>query len=117
MPIDPTSMDALLSRINTMREAVQSPALRAAAGLPGVAGAKAAAPADFAAALKSSLDRVDGAQVDAEKLAQRFQLGDPKVSLEETMVSMSKANLSFQQLVQVRNRMVAAYHEVMNMQI
>ena len=44
-------------------------------------------------------------------------MGDPAVSLEETMLSIQTANVSFQSLVQVRNRMVSAYHDIMNMQI
>lgn len=109
MAIDTSSMDALLAKINTVRESMQT-ALRP------VAGAKTA-PVDFAAALKASIDRVDSAQVSAETMAQKFQLGDSAVTLEETMLSIAKANLSFQQMVQVRNRMVTAYHEIMNMQV
>jgi flagellar hook-basal body complex protein FliE len=33
------------------------------------------------------------------------------------MISMQKANINFQATVQVRNKMVAAYHEIMNMQV
>jgi len=33
------------------------------------------------------------------------------------MISMQKANLAFQQMVQVRNRLVSAYHDIMNMQV
>jgi flagellar hook-basal body complex protein FliE len=112
MPIDPASMDALLSRMNAMREAM-------ALAKPGAAtAAKAAASApDFSSALKASIDRVDSAQKASTELAQRFQLGDPKVSLEETMVSMAKANISFQQMIQVRNKVIAAYHDIMNMPI
>ncbi|HSV16883.1 MAG TPA: flagellar hook-basal body complex protein FliE, partial [Casimicrobiaceae bacterium] len=71
----------------------------------------------FGALLKASVDGVDHAQTQATTLANRFQLGDPKVSLEETMVAVQKASQSFQQLVQIRNRVIAAYHDVMNMQV
>jgi flagellar hook-basal body complex protein FliE len=108
MAIEPLGMEALLAKLNTVREAAQR--------LP-VAAPKAAPPVDFAAALKETIARVDAAQVAAASQAERFQIGDPKVSLEETMVSLAKANVSFQQLVQVRNKVIAAYHDVMNMQI
>jgi flagellar hook-basal body complex protein FliE len=108
MAIEPLGMDALLARLNAARELTQR--------LP-VATPKAAAPVDFASALKQTLARVDAAQSAAQTQAERFQLGDPKVSLEETMVSLAKANVAFQQLVQVRNKVVAAYHDIMNMQI
>ena len=108
MAIEPLGMDALLAKLNATRDAAQR--------LP-VAAPKGAAPVDFAAALKESLSRVDLSQSVAQTQAARFQMGDPKVTLEETMVSLAKANVDFQQLVQVRNKVVAAYHDIMNMQI
>jgi len=109
MAIDPTSMDALLAKLNAAREAVSR--------MPAFAPASTASAPSFADALKSSLERVDSAQTQADALAQHFQLGDPKVTLEDTMVAMAKANISFQQMVQVRNRVVQAYHDIMNMQV
>lgn len=76
-----------------------------------------AAGADFAAALEKALDGVNASQNEAQALARGFQLDDPSVGLEETMVAIAKANVSFQTLVQVRNRIVAAYHDIMNMQV
>src|SRR5262245_7884922 len=72
---------------------------------------------DFSTVLKAALDGVNAAQGHAEQLAKAFQTGDPKVGLEETMVALSKANVEFQTLVQTRNRLVAAYHEIMSMQV
>ncbi len=113
MAIEPTSMNTLLAKLEAARAAL--------AHLPGdvkaPTGAAGAKPVDFAAVLKNSIGRVEDAQQQAMGLAERFQLGDSKVSLEETMVSLSKANISFQQMVQVRNRVVAAYHDIMNMQV
>jgi flagellar hook-basal body complex protein FliE len=82
--------------------------------------ARANAPAkgvDFGTILKTSLDQVNAAQTSAESLSARFQVNDPAVSLEDTMVSISKANVTFQAAVQVRNRLVAAYHDIMNMSV
>jgi flagellar hook-basal body complex protein FliE len=79
--------------------------------------AKPAAVGDFGAALKAALDGVNASQSQAEALARGFQTGEGDVSLEETMVSIAKANVSFQTLVQVRSRLVAAYHDIMNMQV
>jgi flagellar hook-basal body complex protein FliE len=72
---------------------------------------------DFSSALKNSIDSVNQAQTQATKLAKDFELGKPNVNLQDVMVSMSKANLEFQQMVQVRNRVVSAYNDMMNMQI
>jgi flagellar hook-basal body complex protein FliE len=80
--------------------------------------APAAAPvAGFAEALKGALASVDRAQANAQQLAARFQANDPEVSLERTMIAMSQANVSFQALVQTRNRLVQAYQDIMNMQV
>ena len=56
-------------------------------------------------------------QQDAQKLAQDFSAGSGNASLQDVMMSLQKANLSFQQMVQVRNRLVSAYHDIMNMQV
>lgn len=88
------------------------------AARPAAAGGSAGpAGADFGAALRAALNGVNAAQNDAEARAREFQLGGEGASLEETMVAIAKANVSFQTAVQVRNRLVAAYHEIMNMQV
>ncbi|MFZ6872722.1 flagellar hook-basal body complex protein FliE [Undibacterium sp. Di27W] len=72
---------------------------------------------DFSEALKASLESVNQAQVSSQQLGQKFAMGDDKVSLSDVMISMQKANISFQTTVQVRNKLVSAYHDIMNMQI
>ncbi|MGB7214496.1 MAG: flagellar hook-basal body complex protein FliE, partial [Gammaproteobacteria bacterium] len=49
--------------------------------------------------------------------AKRFEQGAPDVSLVDVMVSMQKASLQFEAITQVRNRVIAAYQEIMNMQV
>ena len=115
--MDPVGMEALLAKLNAAREAMSQGVSSAHAPAHGAAAPRGAKSVDFGALLKQSLDGVDRVQTQATSMAERFQLGDPKVSLEETMVAVQKASLSFQQLVQIRNRVVAAYHDVMNMQV
>lgn len=110
MPIDIASMDTLLAKMNAIRETLPR------YGATSVAKSADGAP-DFASALKASIERTDATQKSSTDLAQRFSLGDSTVSLEETMVAMAKANISFQQMVQVRNKVIAAYHDIMNMQV
>ena len=88
----------------------------AAQGKPPQAAAQAGAP-DFGALIKNALNQVNESQLRAQGLAQAFELGDPKVSLSDVMVSLQKANVSFQAMTQVRNKLVQAYQEVMNMQV
>jgi len=73
--------------------------------------------ADFGQALKSALDQVNSAQQQAVKATEKFDLNAPDVNLHEVMMSLQKASLSFQTMVQVRNRLVSAYQEIMNMQV
>ena len=96
--------------------------LRSAAAMAAGAGARTPVDTgnkngDFAAVLKASLDQANGMQQQASKLARDFELGASDVSLPDVMVSIQKANVSFQQVVQVRNRLVSAYHDIMNMQV
>lgn len=74
-------------------------------------------PGGFAQALKASLDQVNSAQSSAEVLGKRFALGDDSVNLSEVMIAGQKASISFQATVQVRNKLVHAYQEIMNMQV
>lgn len=72
---------------------------------------------DFQEVLQAAVRGVSDAQGAAQSKAQAYQLGDDKVSLEEVMISMQRASLAMQGMVQVRNRLVEAYREVMNMQV
>lgn len=71
----------------------------------------------FADLVRDSLQRVSAMQRQAAQQAQAFELGDPKVNLADVMLSLQKANLAFQATVQVRNKLVQAYQEIMNMQV
>ena len=72
---------------------------------------------NFASVLRSSLDGVSQAQQQAATMQNAFVMGDDKVSLSDTMIAMQKANISLQTTVQVRNKVVAAYNDIMNMQV
>ena len=78
---------------------------------------KPAGKVDFADALKATLDQVNSTQKNAEQLGQRFSSGDDSVNLSDVMISMQKASISFQATVQVRNKLVSAYHDIMAMQV
>jgi flagellar hook-basal body complex protein FliE len=107
--MDPISMTSLLAKLQEARAMVS--------GLPAPASPTAPKQVDFASMLKGSIDRVDQTQVSANQMAEQFQLGDPKVTLEDTMVALQKANISFQSALQIRNRVVSAYHDIMALQI
>lgn len=71
----------------------------------------------FGQALQSALQSVSAAQNDSSQLQREVQLENPAVSLEQTMIAMQKAQIGFQATLHVRNRLVQAYSDVMNMQV
>jgi flagellar hook-basal body complex protein FliE len=60
---------------------------------------------------------VNAAQNSAQAQAQAFQLGDRSVSIEQVMISMQQASLSFQGMVAVRNKLVEAYREISSLSV
>ncbi|ANE56043.1 flagellar hook-basal body complex protein FliE [Methylomonas sp. DH-1] len=72
---------------------------------------------DFAAMLKQSIDSVNQTQQTANNLAKSFEMGQSDVSLAEVMIASQKASVSFQAMLQVRNKLVDAYKDVMGMSI
>lgn len=72
---------------------------------------------NFADLVDGALKDVSRAQADARHLAQRFSAGDKAVSLQEVVMDLQTASLGFQQMVQVRNKLVQAYQEIMNMPV
>ena len=72
---------------------------------------------DFGQALKTALDKVNDTQQTARALSDKFDAGDPKIDMAEVMVAIQKANVSFQAVTQVRNKLVSAYQDIMNMPI
>ena len=97
-------------------KAINTQIATAVAGAP-VASSAAGATSDFASSLDAALKAVSRGQAQSEELQRQFALNNPDVSLEDTMVAMSKANISFAAAVQVRNRLVQAYDQIMNMPV
>ncbi|CAG4905713.1 flagellar hook-basal body complex protein FliE [Paraburkholderia gardini] len=105
LPVSP-----LLSALQQM----QSMAAQAAGGTaPAASGSGAATPGNFAAALKASIDKISSDQQSSISEAHAFEIGAPNVSLNDVMVDMQKANLGFQFGLQVRNKLVSAYNDIM----
>lgn len=104
-------------RIQAMVEKLKVAAARSQGAVNPLQMEKPAGKVDFAEALKASLDQVNSAQKKAEQLGQRFAAGDDSVKLSDVMISMQKAGIAFQASVQVRNKLVSAYHDIMNMQV
>ncbi len=92
-------------------------ALQARASGISEAPAAQAQPSDFANLMKNSVDHVAGMQNQATALADAFEAGDKSVDLTRVMLEAQKASLAFRAMTEVRNKLVDAYQQVMNMPV
>jgi flagellar hook-basal body complex protein FliE len=90
-----------------------------ASGISAAPGAPAAAaqPSDFANLLKNSIDSVATMQNHAIELSGAYQAGDKSVDLARVMLEGQKASLAFHAMTEIRNKLVDAYQQVMNMSV
>ena len=70
----------------------------------------------FGEILKESVNKVDNLEMEADKAIQDFTVGGSE-TIHETMIAVEKAEISFKLLMEVRNKLIEAYQEVMRMQI
>ncbi|MFY9329872.1 MAG: flagellar hook-basal body complex protein FliE [Georgfuchsia sp.] len=108
--MDVKALDSLISQLHAASALASGKTASAGA----VQDSKSSAFGDL---LKNSLDQVNGSQQNAERLARDFELGSSSVNLHEVMIATAKANIAFQATVQVRNKVVSAYHDIMSMQL
>jgi flagellar hook-basal body complex protein FliE len=80
-------------------------------------GTAAAGTPDFASLMKDSVDRIATMQNQASALASAYETGDKSVDLAKVMLEVQKADLAFRAMTQVRNKLVDAYTQVMNMSV
>ena len=72
---------------------------------------------NFQTAMVNALKSVSASHEEATSMQQELQLDNPSVSLEQTMIAMNKSQIGFQAAITVRNRLVQAYTDIMNMQV
>lgn len=115
--IDSGRIEAMMAQLKAAAQKNPAEGASLLAMPAGISNTTSANKVNFADALKSSLNQVSKAQNEAENLGKSFAMGDDKVNLSDVMISMQKANISFQATVQVRNKFISAYNDIMNMQI
>lgn len=108
MAIDTRNLEQMLTELRSAAAVAQGKSPTAAQGAGG---------ADFGQALKAAIDQVNAAQQQARQIQSEFVAGNENVNLQDVMINLQKASLSFQQMVQVRNKLVTAYQDVMNMPV
>jgi flagellar hook-basal body complex protein FliE len=115
--IDPISaMNLALSELQPLATAVGVAPTTPSMPDLGSDGGTAAAPS-FAHALHAALGRVDDSIVQANTQAKAFAAGDQNIPLSDVMVSLEQASLALQMASGVRDKVVAAYSNIMNMQV
>ncbi len=72
---------------------------------------------DFTNLFKDAVGKVNEAQQASSELKRQFEMGNPNIELTDVMIASEKSSISFQAMTQVRNRLVTAYQEIMNMQV
>ncbi len=72
---------------------------------------------DFSELLKDSIAQVNDLQQNASEMKTAFETGQNAADISEVMVAVQKASVSFEAVVEVRNKLLTAYQEVMNMQV
>ncbi|OIQ97437.1 flagellar hook-basal body complex protein FliE [mine drainage metagenome] len=115
--IDSSRIESMLAQLKAAAHSPQTESLSELAPSIGAQQTQGTAKLNFSDALKASLNQVNQVQMDAEKLGKSFAMGDDSVSLSDVMIAGQKASFSFQAAVQVRNKLVTAYHDIMNMQV
>lgn len=98
--------------IESVMQAMQAAALQASGNQ-----ADNVSAADFGAEMKAALNKISETQSAARSQAQEFELGKEGVSLNDVMVDLQKSSVSMQMGIQVRNKLVSAYSDIMNMQV
>jgi len=88
-----------------------------ASGISAEIAPAAAQPADFASLLKDSVDHIAAMQNQATALADAYETGDKSVDITKVMLEVQKAGLAFRAMTEVRNKLVDAYTQVMNMSV
>ena len=99
---------------NRINPAQQDIAVRDVEQLPPLSDTKATGFGDL---LKQAVDAVNETQMKSAELQKAYELGDESVDLTEVMIQMQKATVSFEAMTQVRNRLISAYQDIMNMPI
>ena len=87
------------------------------AGSTAAGGVNGAAAPGFQQTLANAVSKVNETQANASSLQQAFELGDPRADLARVMVAMQQSQVAFRATVEVRNRLVQAYQDVMNMPV
>lgn len=110
--IDNGKIEAMVTQMRNAVSNVQAPKTPAIDNVEPSQGA-----VNFGQVFKAQLDQVNGLQKNAQQLGERFSMGDDSINLSDVMIASQKSGIALQTTIQVRNKLVSAYHDIMNMQV
>lgn len=102
------AIQQILTQMRTLAAELDTP-VRAAVSEP--------APSGFGTLLEHAVEAVNSQQVEARQLAAALETGAPGVDIAQVMIEVQKASLAFKAMTEVRNRLVNAYQDIMNMPV
>lgn len=102
-------VNRVLSQIRSLSEQ--------AANRPAPAAVKSSTESGFGQMVGNAVSKVNETQNNATQLQTAFEMGDPSADLARVMIAQASAQVSFKAMAEVRNRLVSAYQEIMNMPI
>ena len=114
--IERPDVQSVLAQMRVMREAAGGTLLKSMQEVDQAPGAQPIPKSEFGNTLKNAIDSVNATQNEATNLTDAFVRGDTD-DLVKVMIAVQKSNVAFQAATQVRNRLVSAYQDIMNMPI
>jgi len=105
------------NQLLTQMRALQAQASDSVKPLPMQEGQQNSGRVDFSQVMQNAVGQVNELQKSSGDLKTAFEMGDPNVNLVDVMIASQKASVAFEATLQVRNKMVEAYQEVMRMSI
>jgi len=105
--------NAILQKNAALRDASQVPGAPGGANVDGVQGGKSA---DFTSALQGAIEKVNGLQNEAGAASASFERGET-TDIAAVMLAKQKASISFEATLQVRNKLLSAYKDIMSMPV
>ncbi len=105
------------NNINSVLTQMRALEARVSQGLEKPAQEESKPGGSFAGMMQQAIDQVNQSQMHSAELSRALEAGDPNVDIAQVMIAVQKSSVSFQALTEVRNKLLTAYQDVMNMPV
>lgn len=122
MEVGRVDVNQVLSQMRDMRAQMPNAMgnvgqIDGASGIGNVGGTNGIPSPGFGEMLSTAVNQVSDLQSHAGQMAKSYSMGDPSADITQVMVAMQKSKVSFEAMTQVRNKLVTAYKDIMNMPV